>query len=224
MSFTAAVAKILQAKECNLGEAYEELNRAKECIRASHADDSWVKVWKKIQSIGTALEIDITKPRTAVNQRHRANSGNANQTSEDYYRINIYYPFIDLVVEEIETRVSVEHRGLIAAQSLVPVYLDRLTDLIKKDLKEFFARYLTFCKKNSLDSEIVRWKRKFANVPLKQKPKTACDAAAKCDATFYPAINKILTILLTVPVGSVCCERSFFRTQALEIMDASLDE
>ena len=47
LSFTTAVTKILQAKECNLGEAYEEVNRAKECIRASRADDSWVKVWKK---------------------------------------------------------------------------------------------------------------------------------------------------------------------------------
>ena len=126
LSFTAAVTKILQAKECNLGEAYEEVNRAKECIRASRADDSLVKVWKKIQLIGTALGIEITKPRTAVNQRHRANSGNANQTNEDYYRTDVHYPFIDLVAEEIETRFSAEHRGLIAAQSLVPVYLDRL--------------------------------------------------------------------------------------------------
>lgn len=69
LSFTAAVTKILQAKECNLGDAYEEVNRAKECIRASRADDSWIKLWEKIQSIGTALGIEITKPRTAVNQR-----------------------------------------------------------------------------------------------------------------------------------------------------------
>ena len=171
------------------------------------------------------LGIEITKPRTAVNQRHLANSGNANQTSKDYSRINVYYPFIDLVVEEIETRFSVEHRGLIAAQSLVPVYLDRLTDLNKKDLKKFFARYLTFCDKNSLDSEIVRWKRKFADVPLKQKPKTAWDAAAKCDATFYPAINKILTIFLTIPVGSVCCERSFSAIRRLKLWTrASMNE
>ena len=39
LSFTA-VTKILQAKECNLGEAYEEVNRAKECMRASRADDT----------------------------------------------------------------------------------------------------------------------------------------------------------------------------------------
>ena len=225
LSFTAAVTKILQAKECNLGDAYEEVNRAKECIRASRADDSWIKVWERILSIGTALGIEITKPRTAVNQRHRANAGNANQTSEDYYRINVYYAFIDRVVEEIETRFTVEHKGLIAAQSLVPVYLDRLTDSNKQDLKEFFGKYLTFCEENSLDSEIVRWKRKFVDVPLKQRPKTACEAAAKCVATFYPAINKILTIFLTIPVGSVCCERSFSALRRLKLWTrASMNE
>ena len=182
-------------------------------------------MWKKIQSIGTGLGIEITKPRTAVNQRHRANAGNANQTSEDYYRINVYYPFIDRVVEEIETRFTVEHKGLIAAQSLVPLYFDRLTNSNKKDLKEFFGKYLTFCEENSLDSEIVRWKRKFADVPLKQKPKTACDAAAKCDATFYPAINKTVTIFLTIPVGSVCRERSFSALRCLKLWTrASMNE
>jgi hypothetical protein len=107
----------------------------------------------------------------------------------------------------------------------VPVYLDRLTDSNKKDLKEFFGKYLTFCEENSLDSEIVRWKRKFADVPLKQKPKTACDAAAKCDATFYPVINKILRIFLTIPVGSVSCERSFSALRRLKLWTrASMNE
>ena len=35
LSFTAPVTKVLQAKDCNLGEAYIEVNTAKECIRAA---------------------------------------------------------------------------------------------------------------------------------------------------------------------------------------------
>ena len=85
------------------------------------------------------------------------------------------------------------------------MYLDRLTDLNKKDLKEFFARYLTSCEKNNLDSETVSWKQNFADVPLKQNPKTACDAAAR--------------------VGSVCCERSFSALRRLKLWKrASMNE
>ena len=217
LSFTAQITKILQAKECNLGDAYAEVNGAKECIRDARADDTWSKVWRRIQIIGETIGVQITKPRTTRNQRHRANAGNDNQTSEDYYRINVYYPFIDRVVEEIETRFAVEHKGLIAAQNLVPVYLNRLTDANVKDLEGFYGKFFTFTEEKSLDTEIVRWKRKFADVPRKEKPKTACDAITKCDAGFYPAISKILTIFLTVPVGSVCCERSFSALRRLKL-------
>ncbi|XP_028395699.1 uncharacterized protein LOC114519730 [Dendronephthya gigantea] len=217
LGFTAEVTKILQAKECNLGEAYAEVNRAKECIRTARADDSWNKVWERIQTVGNAVEVEITKPRTARNQRHRANSGNANQTCEDYYRINVYYPFIDRVVEEIETRFAFEHKGLLAAQTLVPVYLKTLTVAKLDDIKEFFGKFLTFTQLSGFDTEIVRWKQKFVDVPLKEKPKNACDAITKCDAAFYPAISKILTIFLTVPVGSVCCERSFSALRRLKL-------
>lgn len=154
-----------------------------------------------------------------INAMHRANAGYDNQTSEDYYRINVYYPFIDIdhVVEEIETRFAFKHKGLIAAQNLVPVYLNRLTDANVKDLEEFYGKFFTFTEEKSLDTEIVRWKRKCADVPLKEKPKTACDAITKCDAGFYPAINKILTVFLTVPVGSVSCERSFSALRRLKL-------
>ena len=121
LGFTADITKLLQAKECNLGDAYAEVNGAKECIKDARADDSWSKVCGTVQTIGESIRVVITKPRVTANQRHRANAGNADQTSEDYYRINVYYPFIDRVVEEIETRFAFEHKGLLVAQALVPM-------------------------------------------------------------------------------------------------------
>ena len=41
----------------------------------------------------------------------------------------------------------------------------------------------------------------------------------------YTAINKILTIFLTIPVGSVCCERSFSALRRLKLWTrASMNE
>ena len=47
---------------------------------------------------------------------------------------------------------------------------------------------------------------------FKEKPKTALK---KSDAAFYPAINKILTIFLTIPVGGVCWKGHFQHLGAL---------
>ena len=69
----------------------------------------------------------------------------------------------------------------------------------------------------SLETEICRWKQQFTEVPTKDKPKTANHTLVQCSAKFYPAINKILTIFLTVPVGSVSCGRSFSGLRRLKL-------
>ena len=95
-----------------------------ECIRDARKDDTWDKVWAKIEQIASAVGVTVCKPRTASLQCHRANSGATGcQTPSDYYRINVYYPFIDHVVEELDTRFANEHKGLVAVQHLVPANL-----------------------------------------------------------------------------------------------------
>ena len=66
-----------------------------------------------------ALSIDLTivKLRTATIQIHRANAGQVNQPASD--RINVYYPFIDHVIEQLNTRFCSEHQEIIAADCLI---------------------------------------------------------------------------------------------------------
>ena len=47
----------------------------------------------------------------------------------------------------------------------------------------------------------------YENIPFEERPATANSALAVCNPRTFPA--KILTILLTNPVGSVSCESSF---------------
>ena len=218
LSFTAPVTKVLQAKDCNLGEAYADVNTAKECIRASRTDEVWEKVWKRIESIANVIGVEVRKPRVACIQRHRANAGHSrDQSSSDYFKINFFYPFIDHVVEELETRFANAHEGLIAAQSLVPTYLSGMTNEKVKSLMDYYGKFLTFLERASLETEICRWKQQFTAMLPKDKQKTANHALVQCSARFYPAINKILTIFLTVPVGSVSCERSFSGLRRLKL-------
>ena len=59
------------------------------------------------------------KLRTANVQRHRANAGcNSDQTISDYYKVNVFVPFFDHVVQEVDSRFSQHHQGLILADRL----------------------------------------------------------------------------------------------------------
>ena len=61
--------------------------------------------WSVAQAV--AVENTITKPRTANVQRHRANAGcNSDQTISDYYKVNVLFPFVDHVIQQIDSRFS----------------------------------------------------------------------------------------------------------------------
>ena len=62
----------------------------KECIRDARKDETWDRVWVKIEQIALSIRVTVCKPRTASVQRHRANSGAEwSQTLSNYYRINV---------------------------------------------------------------------------------------------------------------------------------------
>ena len=86
----------------DVGNAYQNVAFAKECIKSARGDESWQKVWSRISQVADSIKVTLVKPRTTTVQRHRANAAHNDQPS-DYYRINVFYPFIDHVVGELET-------------------------------------------------------------------------------------------------------------------------
>ena len=122
LSFLARVTVVLQSKDCNLIDAFTDVALTKECIRDTRNEECWAKVWKRSEQLASTIGITMQKSRTVQIQSHRANAGAVNQSSCDYYRINVYYPFIDHVIQELDTRFSNEHEGLIAAQYLIPFF------------------------------------------------------------------------------------------------------
>ena len=85
------------------------------------------------------MGITIGKPRL---QRHRANAGDVDQNCSDYYRINVFYTFIDHVIKELETRFSGDHEGFVAVQYLIPLYLPQLSQEKFDSLKSYYGKYL----------------------------------------------------------------------------------
>ena len=79
LSFLSSVTIALQAKDCDLAEAYRDVSAAKKCIQDARKDDCWEKVWSRIETLALSIGLTIVKPRTATIQRHRANAGQVSQ-------------------------------------------------------------------------------------------------------------------------------------------------
>ena len=173
-------------------------------------------MWSRISQVADSINVTLIKPRTTTVQRHRANAAHNDQPS-DYYRINVFYPFIDHVVGELETRFSVQHEGLITAQNLFPLYLPKLTDRHIEKIKNYFSKHLDFSEKSNFDAELARWRMKHAMEPESEQE----GAMPDCSPQEFPAIHKVLSIFLTTPVGSVSCERSFSTLRRLRLWTQS---
>ena len=169
-------------------------------------------MWSRISQVADSINVTLIKPRTTTVQRHRANAAHNDQPS-DYYRINVFYPFIDHVVGELETRFSVQHEGLITAQNLFPLYLPKLTDRHIEKIKNYFSKHLDFSEKSNFDAELARWRMKHAMEPESEQE----GAMPDCSPQEFPAIHKVLLIFLTAPVQSVSYERSFSAVRRLKL-------
>ena len=129
----------------------------------------------------------------------------------------MFYPFIDHVVSELETRFSVQHEGLITTQNLFPLYLPKLTDRHIEKIKNSFSKHLDFSEKSNFDAELARWRMKQAMEPQSEQEGAMPDSSPQ----EFPAIHKVLSIFLTTPVVSVSCERSFSDPRRLKLWTQS---
>ena len=194
LSFLAQVTKSLQAKSCNLGDAYQKATLAKECIKSARGDESGQKVWSRISQVADSINVTLIKPRTTTVQGHRANAAHNDQPS-DYYRINGFYLFIDHVVGELETRFSIQHEGLKTAQNPFPLYLPKLTDRNIEKIKNYFSKHLDFSEKSYFDAELARWRMKHPMEPRSEQEGTMPNCSqqefsARCCRFFKPRLSE----------------------------------
>jgi len=192
--------------DCNLADAFSDVALATVCIHDSRTENCWRKLWKRIDQFSSSVGIIINKPRTARVQRHCANSGATSVICPDYYQINVYYPFMDHVISELETRFSCGHEGLVAIQYLVPFHLPQLSQKKIDSLCSYYNKCLNYEEKEDLITDIMKCYEEFS---LQERPNTANSALSSCSPQTFSTLHKVFTIFLTTPVGSVSCERSF---------------
>ena len=78
LSFLRCVTLALQSPQCNLVDAYADVELARECIRDSRNEECWEKLWKRATQLASTVGVTIDKPRAARVQIHRSNVGSVN--------------------------------------------------------------------------------------------------------------------------------------------------
>ncbi|CAG2229547.1 unnamed protein product [Mytilus edulis] len=205
LSVTVALSNFLQSKSCDLIEAVGESKVVVQSLRDERNDPAvWDALYGKAVEIAADFELNPCTPRRAGRQMHRAN--HPVQDPQEYWKVSLYYIFLDHLVQELESRL-IQSEDRFLAEYLVPVKLQGLTpDNIEKIYNAYNDDIGTL---EQLQEEISRWKTRWSMTMLDTKPKTLHETLVTTNKNLYPNISTIISVLLTMPASTATAERSF---------------
>ncbi|XP_026819012.1 zinc finger MYM-type protein 1-like [Rhopalosiphum maidis] len=190
LAVTFPISKILQGKD-------QDIVAASECIKDVYlilgqnrekCEEKFQSMFKECELILNKLDVDIKFPRIIAHQKHRVNATSSNNPV-DYYRINIYIPLLDNVLEDFDFRfLSKENSNITLLIQLIPKYVVKMKT---EDYNGYFAKIIEIMTKDytyfqnvseqAIENEINMWFTKWLRLQTEGKniPVNGLDALSQ---------------------------------------------
>lgn len=158
------------------------------------------------KQIAEDLDIVVKTPRVCSKQQHRENMSTNNPG--DYYRSVVAIPFLDFLLNELDTRFQKEDMAAYSICSLLPVYITNLSneELSKLASKlQFWGNDLPCLSIQDLEKELKDWRRYCVNMSKETLDKLCnlLNLFNYVDGDVYPNVKIVL------PITTCEAERSF---------------
>lgn len=172
----------------------------------------WEELYYKAVNIARTVGVEPSMPRNNGRQRNRPNVP-ANTPSE-FWRLNMYLPFIDHLITDLSDRLLQANERYLA-QKLIPSQIQK--EPIGRDdavrLYEAYRGCLGDTDEASFTREVRKWVTWWTDGTLAmdrpQAPETLQDTLPLANEQYYPNVRRCLVVLLTMPVSTATAERSF---------------
>ena len=120
----------------------------------------WI-IFSKASELFQMVWTEITVPRLTGNQRHRPNAttlqtGTA-QNKEEYFRVNVFYPFLDYMLTELNDRWLCHRTTAFSLQCLAPKFTQTSSLIDTQPAIKIYQKVLsgtTF----DVEAEFVLWR------------------------------------------------------------------
>ncbi|XP_052792424.1 52 kDa repressor of the inhibitor of the protein kinase-like [Mya arenaria] len=200
------ISKILQKKDCDLLEAAEEARVVITMMENERNDDMlWDHLYDKAVSLADDIGVEATVPRCHGRQANRPNA--PAQTPSQFWRVNMYLPFVDHLIVELTNRLLNPH-GRFTAQYLLPTKAAGLTPARTAEIYAVYQPDLPGCDQETFVRECNRWTAKWTTTSLAPYLCLESSLGVATEAS-YPNIRICMMILLCMPVSTATAERSF---------------
>jgi len=127
--FTVGLSRWLQGSTLDVIEAYKHVNVLKEQLKGMRKNDKAAfasSVYEKIKKMAKKANVKVSIPRTCGRQtlRNKTNAG----TPVAYFRRAIFLPFLDNLLEQINTRFNGLSEAALLGRLLIPANLQQLDE------------------------------------------------------------------------------------------------
>ena len=206
LSHLAGISVKLQSTTLDILQAFQEVDKVKHFYKRTRESiqEGFIKIYEQAERLGTAVNVQPSKPRTCIHQRNRPNA--EAETVKEWYRVNVAVPFLDHIIVELDSQFSAIAQTSTRLLGLVPSIMCSQNDF---DISEAVELYHDDLPSPELfDQEFSRWRDIYVHKAVDQRPKTCASALKECDSNLYPNLSVLLRIACTLPVTSCECERN----------------
>lgn len=181
-----------------------------------NSENEFSSIFKCVQVVAKDHEVELKTPRVCGKQTNRSNvvdigivSSPNNKTSnvETYYRLNVFIPFLDFFINQLNERFAKHESVFQGFQCLFE------SDSCKEKLYNLIKFYCEDMESPPGDIfiELKLWHNEVQRqgLALAEVFKSTTKALDCCDITLYPNIYRLLKILCTLPVTTCTPERTF---------------
>lgn len=220
--------RFLQSPGIDLVEAMHCVSMTISELEAMRSEDLFEKLFLEASAMASILDFKLSKPRVPASRSsiYRPTAGSSDCSIDAYYRINLWYPVLDSVINDMKLRFGASQMKALGGSKLIPGFMSPDEEDDWSQIQSTFGVYSPFFDDPEIvvKAEYSLWRRSWINVAPDQKPKTAV-AALQSASSLFPNMQRFLQLLATLPITSIEAERLFSKMEAtLTAIRATMQE
>ena len=216
LGMSQIVSKALQSKELNVPAAVVLIQALIKETAAKRTENDFEKYWKIAQETAQSIGVQYSEPRRRkISKRidEYWNTEVTQQTGVDSLRTALFYEIIDLMTSALNSRFGSDVIPLLLSTDCL---INPTTSPAKMEkVKTLCTFYVADLDEETLELEYRLFTHAVAADSVPEHVNTNCIHSIYCYLTssgldkLYPMISIAYQLILTLPVTSCSCERSF---------------
>ncbi|KAJ1687974.1 hypothetical protein LUZ63_019364 [Rhynchospora breviuscula] len=214
MAITNTLCQALQDKSLDILNALSLVSSTKMLIQKLR-DDGWEPLLEKVNSFCHKHEIKLLDMSCRYVDLTKSRNKHDNRTMEHHYRVDIFTTAIDQQLQELNARFSEQSMELLTLASILDPRNNKSFDIteICRLAKRFYPADFTEQERAQLKCQLAHYVFDLCNHPDLKISSSLADLAHRLfetgKITIYPMVDRLLRLIMTLPVSTATTERAF---------------